>query len=134
MAKKRSDKATAELLREVGIYNQHNLASTADIAYVDYRPVDNGLGGHGAKWQIVWPGHQTDPDGWWGNHGHKTFTLFRPGTAAERKTAALADALEWCEAQWGTPSGGWKKFRILSDSWWPADILDATIAELLGES
>jgi hypothetical protein len=89
-------KLTKKLLNENKIYNPHGIATaTEEKLFIGSNSVDNGKVGHSANWAIVGIKIQTDPNGWWGNYGCKTF-IFRRDT----KESQLAEAKAWVKKKY----------------------------------
>jgi hypothetical protein len=91
-------KVNKELLKAVNVYNPHNLCTQGgDGVFVSYIPQRPGRVYRNAKWQVVRPGYKNDPDGWWGDYGHKTFNVF---SRAEKEPQRLA-AIAWASERYG---------------------------------
>lgn len=99
-------KALREALREVGIFNPHNLcAKGGGTVYVDYRAQQTGLAYRGAAWQVIAVrGPKTDPSSWWGDYGNKTFDVQGREDKEPQRVAALAFASDFLSV-----NGEWVK-------------------------
>lgn len=120
-----SMKQKAAILREMrtakggNIANSHNVCSAfGGKVFISYVPEETGRSYRAAGWNVCGIGFKTDPDGWWGNHGAKTFDVhaFRTYemTHHEAKAAAFEAAKAWCVEKYGLtewvkdPFGGYQ--------------------------
>jgi hypothetical protein len=88
--------------------------------YIWYRRVLPGRGYQPAAWQVIRPGFRTDPDGYWRDHGHKTFTVY----SRDDRIAKGEEAKEWASKQYGIAE--WKKTTRLQThgALFPAYVVD----------
>lgn len=117
--------ATAiEKLRFLHIHNGHNASTVARDhggvgVYISYRPKKDGRAYQNAAWQVVRPGFKTDSDGFWRDHGHKTFNVFAPVEKEPQRVAAE----KWASNRYGVSE--WVKIPGLPGCLFPAQ--DAAI-------
>jgi hypothetical protein len=125
-----------QALRERRVFNSYEFygGPASRIPHIGYYS-DTGRGGLGQFWQVTRLGEDLN-DGrgaWYQNdhHGgsHRTFSLFRSagGTFAERKRAALEEALAWARERFGIEE--WQRDPF--GSYGPAEYVDRRLAELL---
>lgn len=123
-AKERKEEAQA-----LGFTNDHDVlkaygsavGATHSAICVSYTPANNGRGGRSAHWQVWSPFFKTDdPNGYWRDHGSKTFMVYSRDT----KQAALEEALAWAEFKYGVTE--WKKTNRLftTGTYFPAEVID----------
>ncbi len=87
-------KLTKGDLRLLGIFNEYGFAD--DHLYICYHPADNGRGGCGAKWAVVWGRRKTDPNSHFMDYYRKTFSVRGRDDRAPR----LAEAMEWASKKY----------------------------------
>jgi len=104
-----------ESYRDVRVFNVANFYNSKHgQVYIAYNAADHGRGGRGASVQVMGVGFKTDPDSAWYNYDRKTFLPYnKPGTAAERRAATVAEAKAWATERYGVtewardPYGCW---------------------------
>lgn len=113
-------KASDEVRDLLDIFNPHNASTFAKErgglgVYLSYRPVQTGRAYRGAAWQVVRPGHKTDPspDAHWRDYGHKTFGVF-----SITRDQAEQQAREWASQRYGIEE--WVKVAGLPGALYPA--------------
>ena len=89
---------TKQQLRELHIFNPHNLAREAGCElYIGYSPADYGRAAHSASWDIIGINFKTDPNGAWYNYGHKSFPMY----GRSDKESQLKEAMQWVKKNYG---------------------------------
>ena len=120
-----SRRGAADVLRAVGVFNRHDLASLARDAgiapavYIAYRSADTGRSYWPAAWQVVRPGFITDAGAHFRDNRCKTFTVDR---VREEKEAQLAAAIAWANDRYGEQE--WVKVPGLPGCVFPRPVAD----------
>ena len=106
------DYVSKEVLAFYKIYNSWGIMKHAHtklmIAYV---PAENGLASRSAYWVVQGNNISTNKDGFWMDHGNKTFDV----RGRDEKQKSLLEAQEWCKAKYGIlgfekdPFGGYQE-------------------------
>lgn len=124
-----NQKQLRERLRAARIFNEHGIARLAQGlglsgVYLKYRPQETGRAYQSAAWQVVHVGFQTDPGGYWRDHGHKTFDV----RGREQKDEQRAAAIGWASERYGYDPEQWKPGPWgRAAGWFPGPELDAVL-------
>ncbi|KKM06271.1 hypothetical protein LCGC14_1745640 [marine sediment metagenome] len=97
---------TKNKLRELKVYNPHNLASRAGSKlFIALTPGENGRMAHYPHWTVCGIGFKVDPNGAWFDHGDKAFSI----NCRANKITELNRAIQWCYDNYQIPKDQWEK-------------------------
>jgi hypothetical protein len=117
---------TKEQLRTIGITNGYDLVRllAEPKVFISFSPRMTGRGYQPGQFQVIHLDHQTNPNGHWQDHGHKTFRV----ALAITKEQALADAIKWTDATFGKsdwvrdPFGDYQDSKVIALTWAVLDV------------
>lgn len=81
--------------------------------YVNTQSATTGRAAMSARVQVIGLREKTNPSGWWGDCGHKTWNVSR-----DTKAARIEQAKAWASERYGItewvrdPFGGWQDARV----------------------
>lgn len=97
---------TKNKLRELRIFNPHNLATNAGSKlFICYTPAESGRMAHYQEWTVVGIDFEVNPNSAWYNHGNKSFII----DCRENKIHELNNAIQWCFDKYEIPKDQWEK-------------------------
>lgn len=97
---------TKNQLRELKIYNPHNLAHTGHSKlYIGYTIGESGRLERYPYWAVIGIDFKVAPNSGWHDFGTKRFDV----TCRANKIPRLNEAIQWCYEKYGIPKDQWEK-------------------------